>query len=145
MPFATALVSTDRADRYAKQLVSHLGHQADSRPEADGRGEIVFDRGTCVIIPTGYGLELIATAPDLDGLAVVEDVVTRHLLRFATTDELSVDWSEPVAGDEFDPVHLVVADYALTHSTAPDELLRELVAETRDATGRRAGMHTVPP
>jgi caffeoyl-CoA O-methyltransferase len=140
MPFATALVNTDRAGRYARQLVSHLGHKADSRQEADGRGEITFDRGTCVLNPTGYSLELIAAAPDLDGLAAVEDVVTRHLLRFATADELSVEWSAPTAGDEFDPVHPVAADYTLTHSTAPDELLRELVVETRDATGTYAGM-----
>jgi caffeoyl-CoA O-methyltransferase len=140
MPFATALVRTDRAARYAKQLASHLGHQAQARQESDGRVEITFERGTCVLNPSGYGLELIAAAADLEGLAAVEDVVAGHLLRFAEPGELSVEWSAPVAGDDVDAVHPVAADYALTRSTAPDELLRELVVETRAVTGTRAGM-----
>jgi caffeoyl-CoA O-methyltransferase len=51
-----------------------------------------------------------------------------------------IEWSPATAGDEADPVHPAVADYALTHSTQPDDLLRELVAETREVTGGRAGM-----
>jgi predicted O-methyltransferase YrrM len=140
LPFATALVATDRAARYAKQLASHLGHKADARQESDGRAEIRLDGGTCVLIPTGRYLELIAIAADLSGLASVEDVVARHLLRFAGPGELSVEWSAPDSGEDVDPVHPVAADYAVAHSTAPGELLRELVAETREATGSRAGM-----
>ncbi|WP_349259569.1 O-methyltransferase [Actinospica sp.] len=39
-----------------------------------------------------------------------------------------------------EPVHPAVADYVLASSTPPDELLFELIAETREATGGRSGM-----
>jgi len=71
----------------------------------------------------------------------VQDVVTRHLLRFAGEEAgVRVEWSPSIAGDELEPVHPAVADYVLANSTQPDDLLRELVAETREATGGRAGM-----
>ena len=142
MPFATALVDIDRPARYAKQLVAHLGHQAEATQiTADGRATITLSGGTCVLAPSAWRLELIAASQDAEGLASVQDVVTRHLLRFAGDDAgLRVEWSPVTAGDEVEPVHPAVADYVLANSTQPDELLRELVAETREATGGRAGM-----
>ena len=191
MPFATALVATDRPARYAKQLASHLGHEAEVTQTADGRVTITLSGGTCVVaLGAGY-LELIAVSQDAEGLEAVQDVVARHLLRFAgseTDDEagheagdatrdttggeagdeagdmtggevgdeagrgpadatggemdrvLRIEWSAATTGDAFEPVHPAVADYVLAHSTQPDAVLRELVSETREATGGRAGM-----
>ena len=141
MPFATALVAIDRPARYAKQLASHLGHNAEATQSADGRVTITFSDGTCVVAPGARQLELIAVSQDADGLASVQDVVTRHLLRFVGDDpDVRIEWSSSAAGDEVDPVHPAVADYVLANSTQPDDLLRELVAETREAVGGRAGM-----
>ncbi|MBG0832547.1 DUF2218 domain-containing protein [Planomonospora sp. ID67723] len=82
---------------------------------------------------------MTATAEDAEALAAVQDVVTRHLLRFAAQEELKVDWaSAPSApGPVLDPA---VGDYLLAHCTPADELLRELAAETHRATGDAARM-----
>ena len=141
MPFATALVAIDRPARYAKQLASHLGHSADVAQSTDGRATITLDGGTCVVAPGPRHLELIVTSRDADGLASVQDVVAGDLLRFAGEDaDVRIEWSPVTFGAEVEPVHPAVADYVLANSTQPDELLREVVAGTREATGGRAGM-----
>ena len=141
MPFATALVAIDRPARYAKQLVSHLGHRGDTSQTADGRARSPCVTGTCVVAPGSRYLELIAASQDAEGLAAVQDVVARHLLRFAGEESgVRIEWSPATSGDEVEPVHPAVSDYVLANSTAPDELLRELIAETREETGGRAGM-----
>jgi predicted O-methyltransferase YrrM len=141
MPFATALVAIDRPARYAKQLVSHLGHRGDTTQTADGRATITLSSGTCVIAPGSGHLELIAASQDAEGLAAVQDVVARHLLRFAGEGSgVRVEWSPATSADEIEPVHPAVSDYVLASSTPPDELLFGLIAETREATGGRAGM-----
>ncbi|MFF0622591.1 DUF2218 domain-containing protein [Streptomyces sp. NPDC004296] len=100
MPLSTALVATDRPGRHLKQLLSHLGHKAATQVSGDGRGTVGLDAGTCVLHATPDGLSLIATAADADALAHVQDVITRHLVRFATQEDLSVDWTGPVAGED---------------------------------------------
>lgn len=140
MPFSTALVFTSRPDRYAKQLVSHFGNKTTAIQTPDGRATLTFSAGTCQVSPLARGIELIAAAQTAEQLAIVEDVVARHLVRFGTHDELLVEWSAPVAGDQVDAVHPVAADYALAHSTAPDDVLAELITETRAVAGGVAGM-----
>jgi caffeoyl-CoA O-methyltransferase len=141
MPFATALVAIDRPARSATQLASHLGHEAESTQTADGRVTVTLSGGTCVLAPGARHLELIAVSQSAEGLASVQDVVTRQFLHVVGDEaDARIEWSPATAGDEVDPVHPAVADYALINSTQPDDLLRELVAETREVTGGRAGM-----
>jgi hypothetical protein len=85
-------VVTDRPARYAKQLVSHLGRHTPPVEEADGH-RLTFGDGSCLVTAGEQTLVLLATAPDPESLARVEDVVGRHLIRFGEKDELSVDWA----------------------------------------------------
>lgn len=140
MPLSTAYVTTDRPERYIKQLVSHLGHKADGELTGDGRGSIGLSDGDCVLRPAGDRLKMVAAAKDAEALGRVQDVITRHLQRFGDRDELSVVWSSPVAGDALQIVDPVAEDYLLANCTPADELLQELAAVTREATGDRAGM-----
>ena len=141
MPFATALVAIDHPARYAEQLASHLGDEAEVAQTVDGRATVVLSGGTCVVAPGAWYLELIAVSQNAEGLASVQDVIARHLLRLAGDEAaLQIEWSPSTTADEVDPVHPAVADYVLANSTQPDDLLRELVTETREATGGRAGM-----
>ncbi|WP_197681675.1 DUF2218 domain-containing protein [Actinopolymorpha singaporensis] len=145
MPISTAEVATERPDRYVKQLVSHLGQLATAELAtaevgADGRGVIALERGQCVLTPGPAHLGLIATAVDADALARIQDVVARHLVRFATQEELRVEWTEPADGDALELVQPVVVDYLETHCTPPDDLLTELVVRTREVAGHAAGM-----
>lgn len=140
MPISTTRVAIDRPERYIKQLVSHLGQRADAELGADGRGVILFEHGRCVLTPHSKQLAMIAEATDVEALNGVQDVVARHLVRFANNEELSVDWAEPASGGSLQLVHPVVNDYLHAHSTPADDVLPELVAETREATGGAAGM-----
>jgi hypothetical protein len=88
---ATATVATPAADRYAKQLASHLGRRAEVREEADGV-RIVIGDGSC-LLECGTALVLRATAPTAESLARVQDVVGRHRERFGARNELVVSWA----------------------------------------------------
>ncbi|MBB5874387.1 hypothetical protein F4553_007821 [Allocatelliglobosispora scoriae] len=85
-------VATDRPERYAKQLVSHLGRHTPPIEEGEGH-RLVFGSGTCLVSPGTDTLVLVATAEDAEALAQVEDVVARHLIRFGEKDELAVTWA----------------------------------------------------
>jgi hypothetical protein len=92
-----AKVATDAAPRYAKQLLSHLGHRAQVEAlegEPDG-GKLVFAYGTGTVRPAGDHILLVAEAADEESLRHVEDVLARHLERFGARRELVVEWQEP--------------------------------------------------
>ncbi|MES5817989.1 DUF2218 domain-containing protein [Streptomyces sp. RG80] len=92
MPRSEAHVPTDRPHRYAKQLASHLGRRSTtSWDEVAGEGGIEFQNGTGTLTATEGALVLVVEA-DVEHLAVLEDVVGRHLVRFGAKDELVVEW-----------------------------------------------------
>ncbi|TXJ75920.1 DUF2218 domain-containing protein [Streptomyces lavendulae] len=140
MPLSTAHVATARSGRYIKQLVSHLGHKAAATLTPDGRGTITVTAGTCTLTPAPDRLELTAAAVDEERLAGVEDVITRHLVRFATQERLTVEWTAPLHGGDLDPTHPVVDEYLLAHHTPADGILGELAAATREAAADAAHM-----
>jgi uncharacterized protein len=89
---SSALVATDRPARYAKQLAAHLGRRSEIREEGDNI-RIVLTSGECLLSPRDDVLRMDATAADEESLAVVTDVVGRHLERFGQRDELQVSWT----------------------------------------------------
>ncbi|MEN3310090.1 MAG: caffeoyl-CoA O-methyltransferase [Micromonosporaceae bacterium] len=93
MPSAEATVTTERPDRYIKQLVSHLGHRLTTELADDGTGVIHRGEGRCVLTVQSGAMRLTATATDAEELAAVQDVVTRHLLRFASQEDLDITWT----------------------------------------------------
>ena len=91
---STAVVPTDAAARYAKQLLAHLGRKAGVEPvdgEPDG-GRLTLSAGTGIVRPRADHLVMEAIAGDEESLAVVEDVLGRHLERFGARRELIVSW-----------------------------------------------------
>jgi hypothetical protein len=91
---ARAVVTTDAAPRYAKQLLAHLGNKVTVEPldGAPDGGRLRFAYGTATVRPGPDGLELVAEAADGESLARVQDVVARHLERFGARRELTVEW-----------------------------------------------------
>ena len=95
-----AHVTTDRADRYAKQLAAHLARRLETVwDETTGRGVVRLDGGRCDLARDDAGLRLhvgvdatVAPAEQTDLVARIEDVVGRHLVRFGARDELVVTW-----------------------------------------------------
>lgn len=89
MPSASAIVLTAVPDRYAQQLLAHLGR----KPAIQLRAEtLIFGYGTATVRAKTDRLVLRVEAPDPESLARLEDVVARHLIRFGRRAELVVNW-----------------------------------------------------
>lgn len=89
-----ATVPTERAPRYGKQLVSHLGRRSvGTWNEADEAGSLVMGDGAADVSLTSTPSALIIEIRAGDEvIATYEDVVGRHLERFGDRDELTVEW-----------------------------------------------------
>jgi len=90
---STAVVATDAAARYAKQLLAHLGRKNQVEALDGGGGRLRFAYGTATVRPGADRLVLDAEAADAESLARVQDVLGRHLERFGARRELSVRWT----------------------------------------------------
>ncbi len=86
-----AEVATAKAGRYLVQLCKHFEHRL-SVYRWEGNGTIAFPAGLCRLEAGPEKLVLKAEAPDLQQLAELEGVVTRHLARFAFRDPPTVAW-----------------------------------------------------
>ena len=94
---ATASVSTERAARYGKQLVTHMAHKVTgSWDEEVGSGYLLFDREGPVL----GRFDVIASASDLrlelrttpERAEHLEHVAGIHLARFGARDSLAISW-----------------------------------------------------
>jgi hypothetical protein len=95
---ARADVPTDAPERYAKQLVSHLGRRVEWTTE--GPTSTAAIAGGTGVVEVGDGvLTLRAQAPDRESLERVQDVLARHLERFGQRNELVVTWSDDPAAE----------------------------------------------
>ena len=88
---ARADVPTEAPERYAKQLVSHLGRRVEWTTDGDTSTARIGDGTGRVVVGDGV-LTLLADAPDGESLARVQDVLARHLERFGQRNELVVSW-----------------------------------------------------
>jgi hypothetical protein len=94
---STADVATDRAARYGKQLVSHLGRRSSGEWNDDtGTGWIALDAARAELQALPHSLRIVLSAQPAE-CARFEDVVGRHLVRFGVRDELVVRWSRAEA------------------------------------------------
>ena len=94
---ATASVSTERAARFGKQLVTHMAHKVTGAwDEEAASGYLLFDRegpvlGRFDVIASASDLRLeLRTTPErADRL---EFIVGIHLARFGARDSLAISW-----------------------------------------------------
>ncbi|GII92733.1 DUF2218 domain-containing protein [Sinosporangium siamense] len=91
-----ATVATDRPERYLKQLCAHLGRKIKA-DYTDTEGTLTFDAGLGQVTATPGMLTLRASADNPENLAVVEDVLGRHLEGFGQRDGLQVVWERTTA------------------------------------------------
>jgi hypothetical protein len=85
-------VVTERPERWAKQLVSHISHKVAHEKTKRG-DELTIGEGLGIVSVAPGFVVLEAYANDAELLARVEDVLGRHLERFAEKDGLTVTWS----------------------------------------------------
>jgi hypothetical protein len=91
MNSSEARITTERASIYLQQLCKHFAHRlpVEFTPE---RGQITFSSGTCRLAANSDVLTLEAESADAAQLAQLQDVVARHLLRFAFRDPPTITW-----------------------------------------------------
>jgi uncharacterized protein len=89
---STAHLTTERASIYLQQLCKHFAHKlpVEFTPEA---GRITFKIGTCRLAASDDELMLTAEAEDDGRLVELQDVVVRHLIRFAFRDPPTIVWT----------------------------------------------------
>lgn len=93
--FSRADIATATPERYAKQLVAHLGRKLNFG--TDGATSTATIGGATGKVIVGKGvLTLTAAGDDPVAVAVAEDVLGRHLERFGARNELSVRWTRSI-------------------------------------------------
>ena len=138
---ATASVPTERAARYGKQLVSHMGHKiTGSWDEEAGSGYLLFDRegpvlGRFDVIASASDLRLeLRTTPErADRL---EFIVGIHLARFGARDSLAISW-ERTDGSEGTTQGPLTPEEVEAHTRAK-KAAREAAREAGHAASRHA-------
>ena len=136
---ATASVPTERAARYGKQLVSHMGHKiTGSWDEETASGYLLFDRegpvlGRFDVIASASDLRLeLRTTPErADRL---EFIVGIHLARFGARDSLAISW-ERTDGSEGTTQGPLTPEEVEAHTRAK-KAAREAAQEAGHATER---------
>lgn len=87
-----ARVSTTRASRYLGQLCKHFEHRIPATYTRD-HGRLEFQSGVCHLDAEPDVLIMRAEAEDETKLGQLQDVVARHLERFAFRDRPDIRWT----------------------------------------------------
>ena len=139
---SVATIPTERAARYGKQLVSHMGHKITGFwDEEASSGHLLFDREGPVLgrfdivaSPSDLRLELRTEPERADRL---EFIVGIHLARFGARDSLAVAW-ERTDGSEGSTQGPLTPEEVEAHARAK-KAAREAEREAGQAAGREAG------
>lgn len=98
-----ARVATEKAARYMIQLAKHWSHKFEVRYD-DTSAYFPLPLGTCRMSAHRDGLDITVEAADLEALSALEDVVARHLDRFAFREgELKYGWTRAWRAGGIDP------------------------------------------
>ena len=88
---SVATVATPNASRYLQQLCKHFQHKLPVTFDPHS-GQITYSIGDCSLIAGDGALTLLLVAPDPAQLVQLQDVVVRHLLRFAFREDMRIAW-----------------------------------------------------
>lgn len=94
MLFSRAEIPTEAANRYLGQLCAHFAHKPELevlRPE-EGNGVIRFPSGLCSVTATEQCLHLEIGGRDQFSLERLQEVIDKHLLRFAWREPPVIEW-----------------------------------------------------
>ena len=82
----------NKARTYMIQMCKHFGHKVEATFD-DVRGRIALGERVCELeVTTPETLVIRLTADSEASLRAVEDIVDRHLRRFAFKEELAIQW-----------------------------------------------------
>jgi hypothetical protein len=87
-----ATVETASAKRYLGQFCKHFAHKLPvDLAEDNSSGTVGFSIGSCVLRADDQKLALALEGAE-DAMTGLQDVVARHLVRFAFREELELQW-----------------------------------------------------
>ena len=92
MVTSEARVATALAQRYMTQLCKHFEHKLSVSYDQE-KGRIEFQSGVCTLAAAPGLLVLRADAADEEHLGRLEQVVVRHLERFAFRNPPEIRWT----------------------------------------------------
>ena len=84
-------IATPMASRYLQQLCKHFAHKLDVTFD-ETAGSIAFSAGICRLQAEDETLRISLEPVDKADLDRLQDVVVRHLIRFAFREELEIAW-----------------------------------------------------
>jgi hypothetical protein len=90
---AKADVPTAEASKYLQQLCKHFAHKLPTQFD-EHAGSLDFPSGRATLKAESGLLTMKVEAKDEDALKSLEDVVARHLERFAFREKLEIVWTE---------------------------------------------------
>jgi uncharacterized protein len=90
---SVAVIATPEASRYLQQLCKHFAHK---RPVTfdERSGRIEFAIGECRLDADDSVLTLSLATGEAGEMAALQDVVARHLLRFAFRNPPNIEWRD---------------------------------------------------
>ncbi len=84
-------IATPNASKYLQQLCKHFSHKLPATFDEQS-GRVTFTIGECDLSAEAGALKISLTAADNERMAQLQDVVARHLVRFAFREELIFNW-----------------------------------------------------
>lgn len=89
---ARSTLQTASASRYLQQLCKHFEHKLPVAFDPNA-GTIEFPFGLCALTADEATLTMVVTPSEPEMMDKLQDVVARHLVRFAFREELDVVWT----------------------------------------------------
>jgi hypothetical protein len=91
-----AILKTAMAPRYLGQFCKHFAHKLPVElDDANTNGMVRFGAGSCRLTADAAALTMTVDAADAAAVLNLQDVVARHLVRFAFREEVALAWSVP--------------------------------------------------
>ncbi len=95
----TATPATEKPTSLMRKLCKHWSHKLEVRFDEE-TGEITFPTGYCELDARQPAvLAIRVSAPDLETVQRLQDVVASHLQRFAVNETLVIEWATPTLSD----------------------------------------------
>ena len=93
VPTSSTLFTTAHGQRYKQAMAKHFGHKITVE-ESDQDAILTFEIGVGTLVLVENGLALSAVATSEADVATLEDVLERHLERFAFRETFpKLDWT----------------------------------------------------
>ncbi|OUS31596.1 hypothetical protein A9Q99_03230 [Gammaproteobacteria bacterium 45_16_T64] len=86
-----AVVLTGRSAHYLSRLCKHFSHKVPANWD-DTQGKVLFAMGSCLMSATDTELHVRCIASNIDDLGEILDTMKGHFDRFASKDQLILQW-----------------------------------------------------